>query len=1343
MRTVKHLLWAVALLLATTPYASAQHKQTKAAPAQRSWIDEALSAKAEIEARTAKGLPVITEVRRKGDEPIAVDVDLTGLKELVLVTWATPDGNNFDHATWGDAVLTTKDGKKVWLDELPFKFKKVDGDWFRLKTNFSGDKFSIGSRKFSTGILAHANSLLVFDLTGADYSRFTAFAGIDNGAGAAASAVFKVLVTSGVDEAASLIKKAPQITSKFLPYIGATVEEWLTTPGTTIERAAAMTTINKLTDKTYMLDQLKRVEGMTDKKAQVEEYIRLIANAAEILRLQGDLQWLNVRGVKLAFADFKTNKNYDAAKWQPLYDEFIALVEKNKGFSGIYSLDKPSVEALYTALKLKRQIILSNPALDFDKIVATRYHIGSNARKVEPNAMGTQPNNWSSQLSAQRGGFDAQIVELTGLRNDKLAERVIYKPTAQQTITDVQLHWDADRMIFTSNDEKGRWQIFEVGTDGKNFQQVTNAEDADLEFFDGAYLPSGKMIVNSNMGYHGVPCVNGADAIGNFSVLDPATGDLRRICFDQENNWHPTVMNSGRVMYTRWEYTDLMHYYSRIVFSMNPDGTEQKALYGSGSYFPNSTYDMQPLPGHASAFVGIITGHHGIIRSGRLIIFDPERSRKEEKGMVQEIPFSTRPIIPIVKDEMVNGVWPQFVKPHPITDKYFLVTAKLTPDGLWGIYLVDIYDNMTLIAEAEGEGFINPIPLKQRPTPPVIPDRVDTTKTTATVFIQDIYEGEGLPGVPRGTVKKLRVFTYEFAYLNTLSDHVAQGVQSGWDIKRELGEVDVEPDGSVIFTVPANTPIAVQPLDEQGRAIQLMRSWFTGMPGETVSCVGCHEDQNMIAMPKRVAASQKKPSAITPPKGGVRPFTFELEIQPILDRACVACHNGEGRVPLDFTPGRMDSIGDWAGRRYYSKSYLAFHPYFYRQGPEAEMYVLNPYEYATMNSEMFQILENNHHGVKLTDDEIKTLYKWLDFNVPYHSAFDATKFKAQSGDTIDQKCRRRELSEKYSGVDVNWEQEIADYAASLKAKGDITPVMPTEQEIKSKTPKVKGWPFTAEEAAAKVAGKAPRVVDLGNGQKLTFVYVPAGSYIAGGNGKAQTKAPYKVDIKKGFWMSTTELTNAQVRALLPDHNSRYVGQFWKDHTTPGYDVNGDELVATKISYQNAAKYAELLAQKTGLKVALPTEDQWEWAARAGSSSDFWFGDRNTDYAPYENLGDSQLSKMAVSGIDPVPMSKTDPWYRFQNYIPKDETVDDGNMLVTNPAQYKANAWGLYDMGGNVGEWTSSDFERSSAPSMVAADKVVRGGSWYERSKRATVATRRNFLPWQAPWNVGMRLIIEE
>ena len=178
------------------------------------------------------------------------------------------------------------------------------------------------------------------------------------------------------------------------------------------------------------------------------------------------------------------------------------------------------------------------------------------------------------------------------------------------------------------------------------------------------------------------------------------------------------------------------------------------------------------------------------------------------------------------------------------------------------------------------------------------------------------------------------------------SDFDALGVQSGWDLKRELGTVDVEADGSAIFKIPANTPVSIQPLDEKGNAIQWMRSWFTAMPGEVVSCVGCHEDQNTIPMPKRVIASNKKPNALTAPEGGVRPFSYELEVQPVLDRNCISCHTGTNELP-DLTGNKKTEYVRWAiytTHRFMNNSYFTLHPLVYRQGPEAEIKVLKPFE---------------------------------------------------------------------------------------------------------------------------------------------------------------------------------------------------------------------------------------------------------------------------------------------------------------------------------------------------------------------------------------------------------------
>ena len=120
--------------------------------------------------------------------------------------------------------------------------------------------------------------------------------------------------------------------------------------------------------------------------------------------------------------------------------------------------------------------------------------------------------------------------------------------------------------------------------------------------------------------------------------------------------------------------------------------------------------------------------------------------------------------------------------------------------------------------------------------------------------------------------------------------------------------------------------------------------------------------------------------------------------------------------------------------------------------------------------------------------------------------------------------------------------------------------------------------------------------------------------------------------------------------------------------------------------------------------------------------------------------------LAVSGIDPQPMPKTSYWYKYYTYLPKEEGVDDGNLVQVGGKQYEANPFGLYCMHGNVAEWTRSDYlpypynEKSKE---VSEYKVVRGGSYIERPKFSTAYTRKGYYPYQRVFNVGFRVIIED
>ena len=1036
----------------------------------------------------------------------------------------------------------------------------------------------------------------------------------------------------------------------------------------------------------------------------------------------------------------KRIEGFDAVKYLPILTELEQQVKQ--GFGNIYSGDEAVLANAEKAVANKRAILLANPLLNGDKILTVRYQLGNRDRRAMAPELGTQSNNWSNQESARRKGFNADIVELSNLR-DEVQIRTIYKPDNTSSIADLKLHWDGDRAMFTQTMSDNRWNVFEVKLNNGDCKKLIDNPEPDLEFYDGTYLPDGRIIANSNIGYQGVPCVNGSDPVGNMVLYTPQSKNLRRLTFDQDANWNPVIMNNGRVMYTRWEYTDLTHYYTRIVMNMNPDGTEQKALYGSGSMFPNSTFDVQPLPGYASAFVGIISGHHGVARSGRLILFDPAKARKGAAGMLQEIPHRNRPIVEEVKDRLVDGVWPQFIKPSPLNDTYFLVAAKLDKNDLWGIYLVDKFDNVTCLHKMEGEGYISPIAVRKTVTPPAIPDRVKLDDKQATVFIQDIYEGEGLKGIPRGTVKSLRLHAYEYAYVQTQSDHNWHGIQSGWDIKRMLGTVPVEEDGSVIFKIPANTPVSIQPLDKDGVAVQWMRSWLTGQPGEIVSCVGCHEDQNQIVIPKRVIASQKAPHALTPPEGGTRSFTFDLEVQPILDRACIACHNGEGKA-FDLRGGKKDGRG-------YGTSYLNLHPYVHRQGGEGDMVVLYPYEYHPNTSELVRLLKKGHYNVQLTDAEWRKIYNWIDYNAPDKGYFNANVLKSFPYQGYDQIERRKQLTDKYAGgAGVDWKKEIADYAAQLKNKGEIKPVMPKKvSPVKEKVLKVKGWPFAPDRVKEMLADEKEtvKVLEIAPGVQMTFVRIPAGEFVMGSyHGEPDTYPTTKVKIDKAFWMGELEVTNQQYNTIFPQHDSRYVDQQWKDHVVPGYPANKPEQPVIRVSYNDAMEYCKILSQKTGLNITLPTEAQWEWACRGGSDEDFWFGNLNADFGKKDNLADVTTNKFAVSGVDPQPMSPESPWYKYYTFLPKAANVDDGSLVQVGGKKYEANPFGLYCMHGNVAEWTRSDYvpyPYKENPKKVSEYKVVRGGSYIERPKYSTAYSRKGFYPYQCVFNVGFRVIIED
>ena len=1079
-------------------------------------------------------------------------------------------------------------------------------------------------------------------------------------------------------------------------------------------------------------------------------------------------------------ATFGAEQFPDMAAWRADLDEISYMEELAAPMSGesakeptgdstTWSENSESVRRLSA---LARTVALANPLLDFDTILFVE-------RKSNSPSLGL-PTNWQSNSSLSRGGFDDRIARLN-LRTGDV--ETVFRP-GEKFVGDVDLDFDAGRVLFSMIDPRGIWQIWEMGLDtagnARGEPVMLSGQEPDVESYDACYLPDGDVMYTNTGAFVGVPCVNGDSHVSMIYRMsrdaDGAVKSIRQLCFEQEHDWCPVVLNSGRVMYTRWEYTDTPHSNTRLLFSMNPDGTGQMEYVGSNSYWPNSFFYARPIPGHPTKVVSVVGGHHDNPRMGELVIFDPVRGRQENQSAVQQIPGCGKPVPMIIRDGLTLSSWPKFLHPFPLNEHYFIVACRPSASMEWGIYLVDTFDNFTLLHEAPDMACLEPVPLKEQLRPPVIPEKVDLTKQTATVYIDDIYAGSGLQGVPRGAVKQLRIGTYNFSFQEMGGLYGVVGADGPWDVRRTVGTVPVNPDGSAKFTVPANVPLMFQPLDENGAALQLMRSWSTAMPGETVQCTGCHEKQNTTApLGRSTLALDAPPAQIIPWRGPIRGFSFAREVQPVLDHYCVACHNGTNTELPDFRgdvkltdwssvmPGNGGYVG-MTGR--FTVGYWNIARYVRRPGIESDYHMLEPMEFHVGTTDLFRRLgistatlaadEGNasrarrgHYGVRLDPESIDRLTVWIDFNSPFHGTWSGREDAAPGvdvsmWDTDHQATRRRELARKYANLDDDPEAiirgdtplagvpefipdpRLVEYARMWKPAG--TPPTPTSDSAKET---YVDNPVTP--ATGKTVLLSHRTMVVGDDAVIEMVYVPRSSREGVG----------------GLWVATQEMTNAVYNCFDPHHDSRIEDKPGYQFGIHGMPANLPEQPVVRVSSDEAERFCAWLSEQTDgeLQFRLPTVSEWEYAAMAGAEpvpggrgwqTPFWFGAAGGDFSTYENLADASLTRYVT---DPYTVDTPLPNPpKYDDWIPKDARYDDGSVIAVAPRQYLPNPWGLYDVHGNVQEWTATP--SVSAGGEPDGRRIVCGGSWRDRPSEATIQVRRAYQSYQRVFNVGFRVVAE-
>lgn len=609
-------------------------------------------------------------------------------------------------------------------------------------------------------------------------------------------------------------------------------------------------------------------------------------------------------------------------------------------------------------------------------------------------------------------------------------------------LRDPAISWDAKRLAFAwkKSLKDDDYHLYELDLTTKALRQVTAG--AGVADYEPAYLPNGDFVFASTR------CVQTVDCwwteVSNLYTCDPGGQLIRRLGFDQVHTVYPQVLDDGRVIYTRWDYNDRGQVFPQPLFQMNPDGTGQSEFYGNSSWFPTTIAHARGIPG-STRVLAILCGHHSS-QAGKLAVIDPSLGRQENQGVQLVSPVRE------TKAERIDAYGQQgelFAYPFPLSEREWLVSYS--PDGWeppkgrkgeadFGLYWMDADGNRELLVTDPELPCLQPVAVTARTPPSARPSTVDYRKSTGICYMRDIYQGQGLTGVPRGTIKRMRVVALDFRPAGIRSNHssgpgggalISTPVAIGngtWDVKRVLGETPVHEDGSAYFEVPARTPVYFQALDAKGRAVQTMRSWSTLQPGEVASCVGCHDQKNTAPAPTLAGtatlALRQPPRQLEPFHGPPRGFSFAREVQPILDRHCVKCHNhrdpilasatGESPPVLEQAPaarsiGRErafslsgETVRDETAGRAWSDAYLvltqarrddgkANKPF--RGKPDGTMVAwlgsqsvptpIPPNTAGSTTSRLLTLLENDHHGVRLTRADYETIACWIDLYVPF------------------------------------------------------------------------------------------------------------------------------------------------------------------------------------------------------------------------------------------------------------------------------------------------------------------------------------------------------------------------
>ncbi len=594
---------------------------------------------------------------------------------------------------------------------------------------------------------------------------------------------------------------------------------------------------------------------------------------------------------------------------------------------------------------------------------------------------------------------------ILNLRTGKI--RVLLE-TETGCIRDPRVHYDAQKILFAwRRDGLRHYNLYEIDVSGANIRQITAGPFDDYE---AEYLPDGGIVFVSTRARRWVGCWK--TQVGTLHRCDADGGNIEMLSCNIEHDNTPSVLPDGRILYMRWEYVDRSQVEFHHLWTMNPDGTQQQIYYGNEVSW-GVFLSCQPIPGDTRVLGIFSPGHGANDHYGWATIFSDRYGPDDARGR-RRVEYPNRGPAwladpwPMNVDTFIAAERQDKRKDKKVISRVSrLVYVTKEPKG--GKYsphaLYEIKDNERLWLTQ------SPRPVVPRTRERTVTVRSEPARPTGTQLVVDIYNSQNLTGIQRGEIKKLLVIETLPKPVNFSGGQDTLSWLGSFNLERILGTVPVEADGSAYLELPADRPVFYVALDENDLSCRRMQSFTCVRPGETMACIGCHNSRShTVTRPgdtSRILALQRPASKITPVPGVAAVPDFQRDVQPVLDRYCIECHNTrdrEGRLSLEGDMGAIWSIS-------YFSLLMRSQVGDGRNGLGNQP----PRSLGSSASPLLRKLEGGHHDVKATRDDWLKVWAWTEAAAPFCGTYGGLRngvqqntqmgvFARQTGTVLHRRC---------------------------------------------------------------------------------------------------------------------------------------------------------------------------------------------------------------------------------------------------------------------------------------------------------------------------------------------------